>query len=61
MLDVVIDEVEDDDDVRVCVFAIPIRRSVEGVAFGREKSEARDWVVDVMWSSSSKITMLYQP
>lgn len=37
-----IEDVEDDEDVSVWVFAIPMSRRVDGVAFGREKSEVRD-------------------
>jgi hypothetical protein len=42
------DDVEDDEDVSVWVFAIPIRRSVDGVVLGSEKREVRDCVVGVI-------------
>lgn len=48
LLAAAIDEVDDDEEVRVCVFAIPMRRRVDGVVFGRENNEVRDCVVEVM-------------
>jgi hypothetical protein len=40
-------EIEGEDVVRVCVFAMPTRRR-DGEDSGREKRELRDWTVGVM-------------
>ena len=45
------------EEERVCVFAMPIMRSVE-VVLGREKMEMRGVGVGAMWSSSSRTRML---
>jgi hypothetical protein len=39
---------EEDEDVRVWVFAMPMRRSVDGVAFAKEKIDDNDWVLGVI-------------
>lgn len=49
---------EEEDDVRVCVLAIPITRIDEGFDVGSENSEVRDCDVGVIWSSSSNTKML---
>jgi hypothetical protein len=48
------------EEERVCVFAIPIRRIMDGFELGRESKEVRDWKLGVMWSISSKTTLLFQ-
>ena len=56
--DATMDDVDEEDDARVCVFAIPMRHNFEGVVFGSENKAVNDWVVGFMWSNSSKRMML---
>lgn len=48
----------DKEEVRVCVFAMPIMRTDDWDEVGREKREMRDWEVVAMWSNSSRTRML---
>ena len=52
------DDMDEADDGWVWVFAMPMRRRVDRVAFGKEKIDDSDWVLGVIWSSSSKSTTL---
>jgi len=45
---------DDEDDVRVCVLAMPMSCRTAGTASVRVKIDVRDWVPDVMRSSSSR-------
>jgi hypothetical protein len=42
------DDIDEADDVRVWVFAMPMRRRVDGVVFGREKIDDNDWALGVI-------------
>ena len=49
---------DDDEDVRVCVLAMPMSRRTAGTASVRVKIDVRDWAPGVMWSSSSRMRIL---
>jgi hypothetical protein len=47
-----------DEDVRVCALAIPMSHRTAGTASVRVRIDIRNWVLGVMWSSSSRMRML---
>ena len=53
-----IENVVEDVDVNVCVFAIPTSRKLAEQACARENSGESACAVDAIWSSSSSTTML---
>jgi hypothetical protein len=49
---------DDEDDMRVCVLAMPTSHRTAGTASVRVKIDMRDWVLGVTCSSSSRTRML---
>ena len=49
---------DDDEDVRVCVLAMPMSYRTADAALVRVKIDVREWVPGVMWSSSSRMKIL---